>query len=134
MVYHVLHLASPQFIVAKYFIISHVAFKYTWIKKHSSFSFVALLIMSRFAEQSGAFGMLKAGVRVLTSPDIVIAIRQLYSASEIVSRLLGQLRIDADLVSQEWRPALKSSLRRLFIDDIYIDDIRSGQLLSVPDE
>ena len=90
--------------------------------------------MSRFAEQSGAFGMLKAGVRVLTSPDIVIAIRQLYSASEIVSRLLGQLRIDADLVSQEWRPALKSSLRRLFIDDIYIDDIRSGQLLSVPDE
>ena len=35
-------------------------------KKHSSFSFIALLFMSRLSEheQSGAFGMLKAGVRV----------------------------------------------------------------------
>ena len=43
----------------------------------------------------------------LTSPDIIIAICQLYSASEIVTRLLGQLKIDAGLVSQEWRPALR---------------------------
>ena len=70
----------------------------------------------------------------LTSPDIIIAIRHLYSASEIVSRLLGQLKIDAGLISQKWRPVLRGNLRRLCIDDIYIDDIRSGQLLSVPDE
>ena len=70
----------------------------------------------------------------LTSPDIINATRQLYSASEIVTRLLGQLKIDAGLVSQEWRPALRANLRRLCIDDIYIDDIRSGRLLSVPDQ
>ena len=75
----------------------------------------------------------------LTSPDSIIAIRQLNSASEIVTRLLGQLKIEAGLVSQEWRPALRDSLRLLFIDDIYIDDIyiddiHSGRLLSVRDE
>ena len=71
----------------------------------------------------------------LTSPDIIIAIRQLYSASEIVTRLLGQLKIDAGLVSQElMATALRGNLRRLCIDDIYIDDIRSGRLLSVPDK
>ena len=80
----------------------------------------------------------------LTSPDIIFAICQLYSASEIVARLLRQLKIGAGLVSQEWRPALRGNLRRLFIDDMYIDDmyiddmyiddIRSGRLLSVPDE
>ena len=70
----------------------------------------------------------------LMTPDIIIVIHQLYSASDIVSRLLGHLKIDAGLVSLEWRPALRGNLRRLCIDDIYIDDIRSGQLLSVPDE
>ena len=70
----------------------------------------------------------------LTSPDIIITIRQLYSASEIVTRLLEQFKIDAGRVSQEWLPALRVNLRRLCIDDIYIDDIRSGGLLSVPDE
>ena len=70
----------------------------------------------------------------LTSPDIIIAIRQLYSASEIVTRLLGLFKIDVGLVSQEWRPALRGNLRRLRIDDIYIDDIRSSRLLSVSDE
>ena len=55
-------------------------------------------------------------------------------ASEIVTKLLGQLKIDAGPVSQEWRPALRGNLRRLCIVDIYIDDIRSSRLLSVPDE
>ena len=68
------------------------------------------------------------------SPDIIIAIRQLYSASEIATRLLGQLKINAGLVSQEWRPALSGNLRRLCIDDIYINDIHSSWLLSVPGE
>ena len=44
------------------------------------------------------------------------------------------LKIDAGLVSQEWRPALRGNLRRLYIDDINIDDIRFGQLLSVRNE
>ena len=71
---------------------------------------------------------------LLTSPDITIATRQLYSGSDIVTRLLGQLKIDAGLISQEWRPASRGNLLRLCIDDIYIDDARSGRLLSVPDE
>ena len=71
-------------------------------KKHSSYSLIALLIMPRLSEheQSGAIGMLKAGCVFLTSSDIIIAIFQLYSASEIVTRLLGQLKIVAGLVSQ----------------------------------
>ena len=73
---------------------------------------VLLLFMPRFSEHEG----------------------QLYSATEIVTRLLGQLKIDAGLVSQEWRPVLRGSLRRLCIDDIYIDDVLSGRLLSVPAE
>ena len=85
-------------------------------------------------EQSGALGILKAGVRVSDVARYHYCHRRLYSALEIVTRLLGQLKIDAGLVSQEWRPALRGNLRRLCIDDNYIDDIRSGQLLSVPDK
>ena len=70
----------------------------------------------------------------LASPDIIIAIRQLYSASEIVTKLLGQLKLDAGLVSQEWRPGFRAKLRRLCIDDLYIDDICSGWVLSMPEE
>ena len=68
------------------------------------------------------------------SPYIMIAIRQIYSALETVTRLLGQLKINAGLVSQEWRQVLRGNLRRLCIDNIYIDDVRSGRLLSVPAE
>ena len=57
-------------------------------------------------ERSGIIGMLKAGRVFLTTPDNILAIRQLYNASEIVTRLLGQLKMDADLVNQEWRPEL----------------------------
>ena len=105
-------------------------------KKHSSFSFTALLFMPRLSEHelSGAIGMLKLAYVFLTSPDIIIATRQLYSASEIATRLLRQLKIDEGLVSQEWRLALRANLRPLCIDDIYIEYIRSGWLLSVSDE
>ena len=71
---------------------------------------------------------------LLASPDIIIDIPQLYCALEIVTRLLGLSKIYAGLVSQEWRPALRAKLQQLCIDDIYIDNIRSGWVLSVPDE
>ena len=64
----------------------------------------------------------------------IIAIRLLYDASGIVTRLLGQLKFNPGLVSQELQPALRAKLRRLCIDDINIDDIRSGWVLSVPDK
>ena len=64
-------------------------------------------------EQSGAFGMLKAGVRVSAVATYHYChpstIQRL--TSEIVIRLLGQLKIEAGLVSQEWRPALRGNLR-----------------------
>ena len=62
-------------------------------------------------ERSGAIGMLKMGCVFLTSPYIIIAIHQLYNASEIVTRLLGHLKMDTGLVSHEWRPALRGNLR-----------------------
>ena len=37
---------------------------------------------------------LKLGFVFLASPDIIIVIRQLYSTSEIVTRLLGQFKVD----------------------------------------
>ena len=83
---------------------------------------------------TGAIGMLKAGVRVSDvtryhncHPTIMQRRRDRYQAT-------GTFKIDAGLVSQELRTALRGNLRRLCIDDIYTDDIRSGQLLSVPDE
>ena len=77
-------------------------------------------------EQSGAIGMLKAEVRG-SDVAIIIAIRQLYSASETVK--------DRGRSGQpKWQLALRAKLCRLCIDDIYIDDIRSSRLLSVPEE
>ena len=46
----------------------------------------------------------------LTLPDIKIAIRQLNSTSEIVTRLLEQLKINADLVNQECQRTLRPQL------------------------
>ena len=59
-------MASPRINEAKYFVISHVACKYTCIKKQGSLTLVALLFMPRLSEheQSGAIGMLKDGVLV----------------------------------------------------------------------
>ena len=76
------------------------------LKKHSSLSFIVLLFVPRLFEheRSGAVGMLKAGCVFLASPDIILAIRQLYSASKIVTRLLGQLKVHKGLTNYEWRP------------------------------
>ena len=52
-------------------------------------------------EGSGAIGMLRAGMRVTMLRDIIIAIHQLYSASKIVTRLLGQLKTIIGLVNHE---------------------------------
>ena len=103
---------------------------------HSRFSFIALLFMSRLSEheRSGAIGMLKAWVRDFDVARYHNCHPSTIQRSEIVTRLLGQLKIDAGLVSLEWRPTLRGNLRRLCINDIYIDDIRSSWLLSVPDE
>ena len=65
-IYYFLHVASPRSNEAKYFIISHIACCYTCKKTHSSFNFIALLFVPRLSEYEppGAFGTLKAGVRV----------------------------------------------------------------------
>ena len=104
-------------------------------KKHSSFSCIALLFMPHLSEheRSGSIGRLKAGVPV---SDVA---RYHNCHSSTIQRLKGRYqatgtKIDAGLVSQVMRLALKGNLRRLCIHDIYIDDIRSGWLLSVPDE
>ena len=105
----------------------------TW-RPHES-SFIALLFVPCLSEHErpGAIGMLKAGVRVSLSPDIFIAICQLYSTSEIVTRLLrtvkgrhrpGQLTMATDI---------KKATNVDNIDDIYIDYICSGWLPKRPD-
>ena len=62
-------------------------------KKHSSFSFIALLFMPRLSahEQSGAIGMLKAGVRVIDvaryhyrHPSTIQRLRDRYQATGTV--------------------------------------------------
>ena len=64
-------------------------------KKHSSCSFIALLFVPLLFpnERPGATGMLKAGVACFWRRQIL----QLPSASEIVTRLLGQLRMATDI-------------------------------------
>ena len=100
-------------------------------KKHSSFSFIALLFMPRLSEhgQSGAIGMLKAGVRVsdlaryhYCHPSTIQYHRDRYQATGT----------DKDRCRSS--QPLRGNLRRLCIDDNYIDNILSGQLLSVPEE
>ena len=81
-------------------------------------------------ERSGAIGMLKAGVRVsdvaryhYCHPSTIQRPRDRYQAT-------GTVKVRR----KEWRRALKANLCRLCIDDIYIDEIRSSRLLSVPEE
>ena len=101
---------------------------YLHVKKHYMFSFIALLqvIMPRLSEheRSGAVEMLQLVCVFLTSRDIIIAIRQLYSSSEIVIRLHGQLNIDAGLVNQNDDPTYKrqltSSLSTIFASTISV--------------
>ena len=59
---------------------------------------------------------------------------QLYSASEIVIRLQGQLNIDAGLVNQKLRPDAKTATYVECINDICIYDMCSGWLSSVQDK
>ena len=56
------------------------------------------------------------------------------SAPKRVIRLQGQLDIDAGLVNQKWRPDVKMATYVECINDICINDMRSGWLLSVPDK
>ena len=92
--------------------------------------------MPRLSEhkRSGAIGMLKAGVRVSDvarynncHPSTKQRLRDHYQATGTVKdrRRSGQPRMTT---------VLRANLRRLCNDDVYIDDIRSGQLLSLPDE
>ena len=72
-------------------------------EKHGSISFITLLIMPRLSEMNDLAQLecYRLGCVFLPSHDIKIAICQFYSASEIVTRLLGQLKIEAGLVNQE---------------------------------
>ena len=54
--------------------------------------------------------MLKAWVRVSDVARYQNCHPPTIQRSEIVTRLLGQLRIDEGLVSQEWRPTLRGNL------------------------
>ena len=111
LVYYGLHVAFPLIREAKYFIISRVACNYTCIKKHNSFSFIALLFMPRFSEheRSGAIGMLKAGVHVTgvaryrnCHPSTIQHHRDRYQATGTVKdrRRSGQPRMAAGVKSQ----------------------------------
>ena len=57
-----------------------------------------------------------------------------YIAPKRVIRLQGQLNIDAGLVIQKWRPDVKTATYVECINDICINDMRSGWLSSVPDK
>ena len=61
--------------------------------------------------------------------------RQIYSDSEIVTRLLGQIiKIDAGPLKQELQPDVKTAFYVDCIGDICIVDIISNWLPSVPDK
>ena len=85
-------------------------------------------------EPPGAMGMLKAGVRVSgvaryynCHPSAIQQLRDYYQATRTVKgrHSPGQLRMATDI---------KTATKVEYIDDIYIDDIRSGWLPTVPDE
>ena len=129
-------MASPRINEAKYFIISHIACRYSCIEKHSSISFITLLFVPRLHEHGrrGAIGMLKAGVRVSGvaryykyHPSAIQHLRDCYQATRTVKgrHRPGQLRMATDI---------KTATNVDYIDDIYIDDIRSGWLPTLPDE
>ena len=105
-------------------------------KKHSSFSFLALLFMPRLSEHewSGKIGMLKAGVCVSDvpryyncHPSAIQHLRDCYQATRTIKgrHSPGQLRMATDI---------KMATYVNYIDNIYIDDICSGRLPTLPDE
>ena len=92
--------------------------------------------MPRLSEHKrpGAIGMLKAGVRVPgvaryynCLPSAIQHLRDFYQANRTVKgrHRPGKLRMATDI---------KSATSIDYIDDIYIDDIRSGWLQRLPDE
>ena len=85
-------------------------------------------------EQPGAIGMLKAELRVsgvVRYYNCLLAaiqhLRDCYQATRTVKgrHRSGQLRMVTDI---------KTATNADYIDDIYIDDIRSGWLPTLPDE
>ena len=105
-------------------------------KKRCSFSFIALLFVPRLSEHErpGAIGMLKDGVRVFgvdgyynCHPSAIQLLRDCYQATRTVKgrHRPGLLRMAIDI---------KMATNVGYIDDIYIDDIRSGWLPTLPDE
>ena len=46
----------------------------------------------------------------------------------------GTVNIEAGLVNQKWRPNIKTATYVECINDICIDDMRSGWLSSIPDK
>ena len=105
-------------------------------KKHSSFSFTALLFVPRLSEheRSGGIRMLKAWVRVSgvaryynCHPSAIQYLEDCYRATRIVKgrQRPGQLRMATDI---------KTATKVDYIDDIYIDDIRSSWLPTLPGE
>ena len=88
-------------------------------------------------ERPGAIGMLKAGVRVSgvarikmyynCHPSAIQHLRDCYQATRTVKgrHKPGQLRMATDI---------KTATNVDYIDDIYIDDIRSSWLPTLPDE
>ena len=105
-------------------------------KKHSSFSFKDLLFMPHLSEhhRPGAIGMLKAEMRVsgvaryyYCYPSAIQHLRDCYQATRTVKgqHSPGQLRMAIDI---------KTATNVDYIDDIYIDNILSGWLPTLPDE
>ena len=104
--------------------------------KHSSFSLTSLLLMPRLSEnkRTGAFGMLKAGVRVSCvaiyyncHPSAVQHLRDCDQATRTVKGRYRpwQLRMATDI---------KTATNVDYIDNIYNEDIRSGSLPTLSDE
>ena len=105
-------------------------------KKHRSFSFLALLFVPRLSEHErpGAIGIFKAGVRVSgvaryynCDPSALQHLRDCYQATRTVKgrHRPGQLRMVTDI---------QTATNVDYIDDIYIDDIRSSWLPPLPDK
>ena len=105
-------------------------------KKHSSFSFTALSFVPRLSEheRSSAIGILKAGVRVSGVAryynchlSAIQHLRYCYQATRTIKgrHRPGKLKMSTDI---------KMATYVNYIDDIYIDDIRSGWLPTFPGE
>ena len=105
-------------------------------KKHSSFSFIALLFVPRLSEHErpGAIGMLKAVVRVSGAARYyncqTSAIQHLRDCYQATRTVKGRHRPSQPRMSTD----IKTATNVDYIDDIYIVDIRSGWLPTLPDE